>query len=150
MNETKLKNYYDFYIDLWQYFKKYAWDGVNSGLNDISFWDAYQDAEDLMRKHPDVLGAHDVISAVQGQLWQIGGAIQWSEARCDEAFQMCRSQGKKWLPYLMVYIDKVTRGHPERSKYIIPKLAELLTEFGHEIDAETLREYARAGWLLRL
>lgn len=150
MTDKQLKQYYNFYADLWQYFKRYAWDGVNEGLNDINFWDAYDDATDLMRKYADIPRVYSIINAVQEQLWAIGGAVEWSEARCDEAFQFCRASGKDYLQYLMVYIDKATAGHPERSEYIIPKLAELLTEFGHEIDPETLTEYAKAGWLLRI
>lgn len=149
MNETKLKQYYNFYADLWQFFKKYAWDGVNEGLNDISFWEAYEDKAELLRKYPDIQKARVLLSAAEEQLWAIGGAVQWSEARCDEAFRYCQTCGKEYINYLMEWIDKATAGHPERAEYILPKLADLLTEFGYEIDTETLRAYAEAGWLLR-
>lgn len=149
MDEQTLKQYHAFCNDCWKYFKKYAWDGVNAGLNDINFWDAYSEGDQLIREHSDVEYSHLIISAIQNELWKIGGAPIWSKERCDEAFQYAMTYGGK-ASYIMHWVDQVTAGHPERIDYILKKLSELMKHKGHDIDEDTVKTYAEAGWVLRI
>lgn len=150
MDDKELKKYHAFCIDCWQYFKKYAWDGVNAGVNDINFWDACADADALLKKYNGYSNAPALVSAIQDELWEIGGAPKWSKERCDELFQYCRFKGKESLQYLMHWIDKVTAKCPESAAYILDKLADYLQDIGVQITRDELKAYADAGWILRV
>lgn len=67
MSNEQLKNYYEFCVDLWKYFKEYS-----AGITDYNAAAAINDGVTLLNQHSNVVRAEHLIVAVQTQLEHIG------------------------------------------------------------------------------
>ena len=67
MSNEQLKNYHEFCIDLWKYFKEYS-----AGITEMNSAVAVNDGVKLLNRYPNVVRAEYLIVAVQTQLEHIG------------------------------------------------------------------------------
>lgn len=149
MNENELKPYHELCVDLWKLFRTYY-----KSVTETTAFNMVEAANELKKKHEGCTGADQIVHAVMMQLLAIR-ELDTSIApktRMQTFFGRALNMDGNQLLWdtAGVWMDSFTAFHPDYALDVIDRLRILLTEKGHPIGFDELRDYAEAGWSLAL
>ena len=149
MIDDELRLYNKLTNDAWKFFKTYY-----KSVTETTVFNMVEAANELKKKHEGCTGADQIVQAVMMQLLAIR-ELDTSIApktRMQTFFGRALNMDGDQLLWdtAGVWMDSFTAFHPDYALDVIDRLRILLTEKGHPIGFDELRDYAEAGWSLAL